>query len=483
MNFPFSAAMKPSFADASVRLLGVVALLGLSACAVGPDYVRPEVPVSPAFRELTGPYQGSPALGANWWSIFGDAELDALEADALKANHDLRAAFARVGQAKALSDAASAGFWPALSADPSLTRNRTSATSGSASRTQTAYSVPLELSYEVDIWGRVRRLSESADESVKLSAAEFAVVLQTVQANVAQNYFNLRGLDTQAAMLAKSLALYQHQVELVGKQVKAGLVPQTDLLQAKTQVEATTGQLNEVRRQRVNVEHALAVLTGRAPSGLSIPAKPLTTVVPVVPAGLPSELLGRRPDVAAAEHRLIAANAEIGQAKADYYPRLTLTGSAGFSTIDASKVVDWQSRVWSAGPSLHLPLFQGGKLDASLEAAKQRHEEALANYRTTVLNAFRETEDILNDLGNRVATAESQARMVASARETARLVEMQYRSGLTPYYQLMDAQRTLLSAELSAAQLQNLRLNSTVALVKAIGGGWKPADAPKLSAK
>ena len=471
--------MKPLLADSPAGILGVVALLGLSACAVGPDYARPEVPVSPAFRELTGPYKGSPALGANWWSIFGDAELDALEADALRANLDLGAAFARVGQARALGDAASAGFWPTLNADPSLTRNRTSATAGSVSRTQTSYSVPAELSYEVDVWGRVRRLSESADESVKLSASEFAVVLQTVEANVAQNYFNLRGLDTQAAMLAKSLGLYHHQVELVGKQVKAGLVPQTDLLQAQTQVEATAGQLNEVRRQRVNVEHALAVLTGRAPSELSIPAKPLTTVVPVVPAGLPSELLGRRPDVAAAEHRLIAANADIGQAKADYYPRLTLTGSAGFSTIDASKVVDWQSRVWSAGPSLHLPLFQGGKLDASLEAAKQRYAEALANYRASVLNAFRETEDVLNDLGNRVATAESQARMVASARETARLVDMQYRSGLTPYYQLMDAQRTLLSAELSAAQLQNLRLNSTVALVKAIGGGWDPKAEPK----
>jgi multidrug efflux system outer membrane protein len=175
----------------------------------------------------------------------------------------------------------------------------------------------------------------------------------------------------------------------------------------------------------------------------------------------------------------VAANAGIGQAKADYYPRLTLTGSAGFSTIDASKVVDWQSRVWSAGPSLHLPLFQGGKLDASLEGAKQRYEESLADYRLAVLTAFRETEDVLNDLSNRVGAAESQARVVASARETARLVEMQYRSGLTPYYQLMDSQRTLLTAELAAAQIQNLRLNSTVALVKAIGGGWDPKAEPK----
>jgi len=470
-------AMKPS--SAPFRLYGLAAVCMLSACAVGPDYVRPAIPVSPAFRELTGPYQGSPALGANWWSIFRDPDLDALEADAIKANETVRAAFARVGQARSLSDVAHAGFWPALSLDPSVQRNRTSETAGGVSRTQTSYAVPLELSYELDVWGRVRRLSESADANTRVSAAEFAVVLQTVQANVALNYFTLRALDTQAAMLTKSLGLYQRQAELVGKQVKAGLVPQTDLLQATTQAEMTTGQLNEVRRLRVNAEHALAVLTGRLPSELSLAPKSLTTEVPIVPAGLPSELLGRRPDVAAAEHRLIAANAAIGQAKADYYPRLTLTGSAGFSTIDASKVVDWQSRVWSAGPSLHLPLFQGGKLDASLDLAKQRYAESLADYRLAVLTAFRETEDVLNDLSNRVGAAESQARVVASARETARLVEMQYRSGLTPYYQLMDAQRTLLSAELAAAQIQNLRLNSTVALVKAIGGGWNPQAEPK----
>lgn len=462
------------------RFLGAASLLGLVACAVGPDYARPTTPTSAAFRELTGPYRGSPDLGADWWSIFKDPELDALESAALAANQDVRAAFARVGQARALSDIASSGFWPTLSANPSLTRNRTSDTAGGVSRTQTSYSVPVELSYELDLWGRVRRLSESADEATKFSASEFAVALQTVEANVALNYFNLRGLDAQAEMLTKSLALYQQQVELVRKKSAAGLVPRSDLLQAQTEVESATVQLTEVRRQRANVEHALAVLTGRAPSELSIPAKPLATVVPTVPAGLPSELLGRRPDVAAAEHQLIAANADIGQAKANYYPRLTLTGSAGFSTIDASKVVSWESRVWSLGPSLNLPLFQGGKLDASLEGAKQRHAEATANYRAAILNAFRDTEDALSDLSKRADSAESQARMVASARETARLVELQYRSGLAPYYQLMDAQRTLLTSELAAVQIQNQRLNSTVGLIKALGGGWKETSTVSL---
>lgn len=467
-------------ADLPARCLGVAVLLLLTACAVGPDYARPAVPASPAFRELTGPYQGSPELGENWWAVFRDAELDRLQADAMRANQDIRAAFARVGQARALSDAASAGFWPSLSANPSVERGRSSGTTGGVSRTQTNYSLPLDLSYELDVWGRVRRLSESADEATKLSATEFAVAMQAVQANVAQGYFNLRGLDTQAELLSRSLALYQRQAELVGKQAKAGLVPKADLLQAQTLVESATVQLAEVRRQRTNTEHALATLTGRAPAELSLPPKPLATVVPVVPAGLPSELLGRRPDVASAEHRLIAANADIGEAKANYYPRLTLTGSAGFSTINSSQVGDWPSRVWSLGPTLNIPLFQGGRLDAALEGAKQRYEEALANYRTAVLTAFRETEDVLNDLGNRREAAESQERLVAAARETVRLVEIQYRNGLAPYYQLMDAQRTLLSAELSAAQIQNLRLNSTVQLIKAIGGGWKPDAVPAL---
>lgn len=467
-------------ADLPARCLGVAALLLLTACAVGPDYSRPAVPASPAFRELTGPYQGSPELGANWWSVFRDTELDRLEEEAIRANQDVRAAFARVGQARALSDAAGAGFWPSLSANPSVERGRSSGTTGGVSRTQTNYSLPLDLSYELDVWGRVRRVSESADAATKLSATEFAVVMQAVQANVAQGYFNLRGLDTQAELLSRSLALYQRQAELVGKQAKAGLVPKADLLQAQTLVESATVQLAEVRRQRANTEHALATLTGRAPSELSLPPKLLARDVPVVPAGLPSELLGRRPDVASAEHRLIAANADIGEAKANYYPRLTLTGAAGFSTINSSQVVDWPSRVWSLGPTLNIPLFQGGRLDAAIEGAKQRHEEALANYRTAVLTAFRETEDVLNDLGNRRGAAEAQDRLVAAARETVRLVGIQYRNGLVPYYQLMDAQRTLLSAELSAAQIRNLRLNSTVQLIKAVGGGWKADVAPAI---
>lgn len=467
--------------DSTARCLGVAALLALSACAVGPDYARPAVPASPAFRELSGPYRGSPELGANWWSVFKDPELDRLEAEALRANQDIRAAFARVGQARALSDAANAGFWPSLSANPSVERNRTSGTTGGTSRTQTNYSLPLDLSYELDVWGRVRRLGESADEATKLSATEFAVALQAVQANVAQNYFNLRGLDTQAELLGQSLALYRRQAELVGKQAKAGLVPKADELQAQTLIESATVQLAEVRRQRSNTEHALALLTGRSPAELALAPKRLGTEVPVVPAGLPSELLGRRPDVASAEHRLIAANAAIGEAKANYYPRLTLTGSAGFSTINSSQVVDWPSRVWSLGPTLNIPLFQGGRLDASLEGARQRYEETLADYRTAVLTAFRETEDVLNDLGNRAEAAESQARLVAAAREAVRLVEIQYRNGLAPYYQLMDAQRTLLAAELAAAQIQNLRLNSTVQLIKAIGGGWKADVVPTLN--
>ena len=475
--------LRPS-ADLTARCLGVAAMVALSACAVGPDYARPEVPVSPAFRELSGPFQGSPELGANWWTVFRDPELDRLQAAAMRANQDIKAAFARVGQARALSDGARSGFWPSLTANPSVRRGRSSGTTGGVARTETSYALPLDLEYELDVWGRVRRLSESADASTKLSATEFAVAMQAVQADVAQHYFNLRGLDAQAAMLARSLELYRRQAELVGQESQAGLAPKSDLLQARTLIESALVQQAEVHRQRANTEHALAVLIGLAPSEFSLSPRPsgsTVTVVPVVPAGLPSELLGRRPDVAAAEQRLIAANADVGEARANYYPRLTLTGSAGFSTINSAQVVDWQSRVWSLGPTLSLPLFQGGRLDAAFAGARRRQEEALANYRTAILTAFRETEDVLSDLANRTAAAEAQARLVEAARETVRLVEIRRRAGLAPYYELMDAQRTLLAAELGIAQLDNLRLNSTVQLIKAIGGGWKPETEPKVA--
>lgn len=477
---------RPAFRVPHSLPLAALALTAFTGCSVGPDYERPELPQADAFRESADkPGAPGPKLAADWWTLFEDPDLNRLEADAMQANQDLFAAFARLNQARALSDAADAGFWPSISATPSLQRSRNSGTMSNTvnagGATTTSYSLPATLSYEADVWGRVRRLSESADAGAKASATDFAVVLQTVQSDVAQNYFNLRGLDSQISVLTKTIALFEKQVELTGKQHAVGLAPQTDLLQAQTLLESTRTQLIDARRQRANLEHALAVLTGKPPAALRIGELPLATPVPVIPAGLPAEMLGRRPDVASAELRLIAANANIGVAKANYYPKFMLTGTAGFATIDSSKMVDWESRVWSLAPSVSIPIFQGGRLDAELAQAKASYDESLAAFRAAVLGAYRDVEDALNDLRMRADAAASQARTLASARETFRLAELQYRNGLTNYLLVIDAGKTLLSNELSAAQIHNQRLVSSVQLIKALGGGWdKDAPVPEL---
>lgn len=472
---------------ASRTTLFLAAALTLAGCSVGPDYERPDAPKADAFKESTGaPGASAPAPAADWWKLFKDPDLDRLEDEAMKANQDIRAAFARVNAARAMSDAADAGFWPTIDATGTAQRNRASGTMSNSvnagGTTRTSYGGSLRLSYEADVWGRVRRLSESADASAKASITDFSVVLQTAQADVAQNYFNLRGFDTQVAVITKNLALFEKQVALIETQVKVGLAPRTDLLQARTLLESTRTQLIEARRQRANLEHALALLTGRPPAALALTPKPLDTAMPDIPAGLPVEILARRPDVTAAEYRLVAANADIGVAKANYYPKFTLTGSAGVQSIDTSKLADWESRVWSLAPSISIPLFQGGALDADLAAKKAAYDESLANFRTTVLTAFREVEDNLNDLHSRTEAAASQERTLVSARENARLAELAYRNGLTNYLLVIDAHRTLLANELSAAQLQNQRLVSGVLLIRALGGGWEkdtlPAFAP-----
>ena len=295
-----------------------------------------------------------------------------------------------------------------------------------------------------------------------------------MQADIAQDYFNLRGFDSQVDILARNLGLFEKSLALTQTQYKSGLAPKTDVLQAQTLVETTRTQLTEAQRQRADLEHALAILIGLPPSAFSLAPKPLATAVPVVPPGLPSDLLGRRPDVAEAEHQLTSANANIGVAKANYYPRLMLTGTAGFETINTSQAVDWQSRIWSLGPSLSIPLFQGGALDAALEQNKERYNELLADYRTAILGAYRDVENALNDLHRYADEAASQDRSLGSARESYRLVDLQYREGITSYLQVLVSGQTLLANELTASQIQNQRLVSTVSLIKAIGGGWDP---------
>lgn len=486
-------------------VVGALACATLTSCtAVGPNYQRPGFEVPGAFASATQPStqpstQPVATLGRDWWRLFGDPALTKLEEDAVTANTDLQAAVARVGQARAANRLALSQFYPVVALNPSIDRARTPGTSSrtvsgnvdttggtttvsrstaSGARTATTVRIPFDLSYEIDVWGRVRRTVESAEAAVRASEDDYQVVLQTLQADVAQNYFNLRSLDAQAQILEKNVQAYQQQITLTQTQRKAGLVGPLDVAQAQTLLNSTQAQQIDIRRQRADTEHALAVLLGRPPSEITVLNQPLDLAPPQIPPGLPSGLLRRRPDVTAAEQNLIAANAQIGVATAAFYPTFRLTGSAGWASIDTSHAFDWENRIWSIGPSVSIPIFTGGQLTAQLEQTRARYEELNANYRGTILAAYRDVEDSLTDLHLRADEAQSQDQAVQYAREYLRLSQIQYKGGLTNYLQVIDAERTLLSNELSAVQILNQRLISTVLLIKSLGGGWDASMAP-----
>jgi len=460
----------------------VAGLLALAGCEVGPTYERPAVETPRAFKSATQPAsQPAPALGQTWWQLFGDPQLTKLEQAAGESNQDLKAAVARVAQGRAAVQSTRSGLFPTIMLDPSVTRSRSSGNGPSGkSTTGTLIQSPLDLSYEVDIWGRVRRAIESSQAQLQASTYDVEVIRQTLQADVAIDYFALRSLDAQSQIVERNVALFRRQVELTERQHKVGIVSQIDVVQAQAQLDATIAQGIELQRQRADLEHALAILLGQAPADLLVAVQPLDLTPPTIPPGLPADLLRRRPDVAEAEANLIAANAQIGVATANFYPVVQLTGVAGFESISPRNVVDWQSRIWSLGPSVSIPIFEGGRLTAALQQAKARYEELQANYRTAVLNAYRDVEDALTDIHHFADGLDAQSRALAASRESLRLAETQYQQGLTSYLQVIDADRTLLANELATAQIINQRLAATVLLIKAIGGGWDiPAPATR----
>ena len=473
----------PSHLHRRERRIGGAAAVIASAltlsCAVGPDYQRPTLDVPEKFAGAEAPAPDHAGVAPEWWKLFGEPELDELEKAALAANLDLQAAAARVVEARAAARVAGSQYYPVITFDPSVNRSRVATTSPTGagrtgSATVTNVKIPFDLSYEVDVWGRVRRADEAAVATAQASADDFDVVLLTLTADVAQGYFNLRSLDAQAEILGRSIELYRRQVELTTTQKRVGLVGQTDVLQAETQLDATTALEVEVRRQRADAEHALAILTGRPPGEVTLAVRGLELEPPAIPVGLPPDLLRQRPDIAKAEHDLVAANAAIGVAQADLYPQLTLTGSAGFQNLDAGKVIDWPLRFWSIGAGLTAPIFEGGRLTAELEQAKARRQEVEAIFRSVVLTAIGDVETALTDLHLRSDAGTAQARAVVSARNYLRLAELQYRQGVIGYLQVIDADRTLLSNELLLAQILDQRFAATVLLIKALGGGWSP---------
>ena len=457
--------------------LALMASLAAGGCLLGPHYERPALEVPQAYREPTA--AGAKPVEGDWWTLFEDPVLTALEEQARAANQDLQAAMARVAEARSTARIAESDFFPVITLDPSrqnarLSANRPASSSASISgKTTSDTRVPFDLSYEIDLWGRVRRTFESATAAARASADDYGVVALTLAADVAQQYFAVRSLDAQDEILRASIAVFSDQLHLVEARYRAGLVSELDVAQARTQLQSTVAQEIDVRRLRAESEHALAVLCGQPAPDFSVAAQAPPGLPPEVPAGLPSALLEGRPDIAEAEQHLVAANAEIGVAEALFFPQVRLTGAAGLESADFGDLLKWESRIWSIGPSISVPVFEGGRLRANLEGARARCEEAVAAYRETVLAAFRDVEDALVGVRLRADQSDAQAQAVEAATRAVAVAKSQYQHGITDYLQVIIADRARLDLELSAAQTREAQLDATVLLVKAIGGGWQ----------
>jgi multidrug efflux system outer membrane protein len=469
--------------------LGLCALLLVSGCTVGPDYERPAAPATPAWKEA-GPWkEAAPkdAIGKGaWWELFGDPVLNDLQAKAEAANPDLKAAVARVGQARAIARLTESDFYPTISLNPSANReryteNRTvQPTTLAKSYTANTFQIPVDLSYEVDLWGRVRRTVEASTAAAEAAVASYETVRLTMHSDVASAYFALRAIDSDHVVLRKTLDLRRESLRLAQARLRLGAGNDLDVSRAETELTTTEAESIGMERRRAEVEHALAVLTGRTPSEVSIPEKPLDLQPPAIPAGMPSELLERRPDVAEAERRMAASNAEIGIATTAYYPSLNLTASFGFESRELKTLFDWQSRVWTLGAGLAAPLYQGGRVDADVARAKARYEESVAQYRSRLLVAFQEVEDGLSGLRILAEQAEAQSRAVLASRRTATLTTSRYNAGLVSYFEVVDAERTVLQNERQATLIQGQRLVASVFLIKALGGGWQDSAIRKV---
>jgi NodT family efflux transporter outer membrane factor (OMF) lipoprotein len=457
----------------------------LAGCAAGPDYVRPQIEAPAQFKEMQGWRQAEPrdALPrGTWWTMFGDRELDALMARVDLSNQTLRAAEARFRQSRALADQARAALFPALSANASATRSKSPSLSNQPSFAVGAvnnYNVALNTSWELDVWGRVRRSVEAGEASWQASAADLEAARLSAYAALAQNYFALRVADATRQVLEDTVAAYQRTLELTRNRYAAGVVARVDVVQAEVQWKSARAQLVDVGVERAQLEHAIALLVGEAPAAFSIERAPFAASMPAIPVGLPSELLERRPDIAAAERNAAAANARIGVAQAAFFPTITLSGAAGFRSTDSANLFTTPSRFWSLGGALAQAVFDGGLREAQKEQAIAVYDEDAATYRQTVLTAFQEVEDNLAALRILEEEARLQDEVVQAARHALELTTNQYKAGIVSYLNVISAQTTLLSNERTASSLLGRRLTASVALVKASGGGWSAESLPR----
>ncbi|UVE19642.1 efflux transporter outer membrane subunit [Pseudomonas sp. LS44] len=469
--------------------------LTLSACAIGPDYQRPSLAggTPTAFKHAAGWKAATPANALQsdaWWQLYGDAQLNQLIERLNANNQSLASSEAQYRQARALTRGARAAFFPTIGTNVGVSRagqgggsNTISTSDGisvsgsSAANVSKSYEASLGVSWELDLWGKLRRQLEADNASMDASAADLAGVRLSLQSELVQSYLQLRVLDEQKRLLEATVVAYQRALKLTDNQYNAGIVPKSDVTQARTQLKSTQAQSIDLEYQRAQLEHAIAVLIGVPPSEFDLAELDQVPALPEIPLNVPSALLERRPDIAASERRVIAANADIGVEQAAYYPDLVLSASGGYRSGSLNDWISAPNRFWSIGPQFAMTLFDGGIIRSRVEQAEASYDQTVADYRQSVLDGFREVEDYLVQLD--VFTRESavQEEALASARDSLRLIENQYKAGTIDYNSVVNVQTSALSNERTLLSLQGSRLTASVQLIAALGGGW---DAAKI---
>ena len=459
----------------------------LAGCTVGPNYHRPPVPTAPAFE---GPHDQAsatavPAIAwSNWWTVFHDPVLDNLETQSAGANRDIRIALAHVDQANAMARSVHSNQLPTVGADPSVSRTREAQDSpGNVTRPGPAATfndllLPLTLNYEIDAWGKIRRMVQSANASAQASTADLHFVQLSVSASVAVDYYSLREADAELSILDATIDALQHGYQIVDNQFEHGLVSELDVRQAQTLLDQVRSQRDAMNIQRSQLEHAIAELLGRPPEGFHIAPDPTLETPPAIPAGVPSQLLERRPDIIAAERSMASASAQIGVAKAAYFPDLSIGALAGYESTYPAAIVNWQNAIASVIGSATAPIFTGGRLKANLDQARASYRGSVSEYEKTVLIAYQQVEDQLAALHFLTLQQQDSTSAVVSSRDEERIAENRYKAGLVSYLNVVFAEQTLLQNEQSETEVSGQQLLATVVLVKALGGGWENQPHP-----
>jgi NodT family efflux transporter outer membrane factor (OMF) lipoprotein len=467
-------------------VLGLVVLLG-GGCTVGPNYRTPTVETPTAYKEATDWKPAQPNdqnLGGNWWTIFKDPKLDELELQVNVSNQNLKEAEAQYQQARAVLRYSRADYYPTVTAGPSADRTRVSSNapppgSNFDGITYNDYVVPIDLSYEADVWGRVRRTVESYREQAQASAADLATVNLSLHADLAVDYFEARTLDAEEQLLNSTVKEYEDALDLTQSRYQGGLSSEVEFQQAKTQLDTTRAQAIDVGVLRAQYEHAVAILIGKPPAEFSLPPIPLTAPPPTIPISVPSELLERRPDIAAAERRVASANAQIGVAKSAYYPVIGLSAGGGFESTSITTLLSGPSGLWSFGGSALGTVFDVGRRRALTDQARAGYNVQVAAYRQSVLTGFQEVEDNLAALRILENEARVQDEAVTAAQSSLDLSNTRYTGGVTSYLEVTVAQSAALSDEVTAVNILGRRMANTVLLIQALGGGWDRSSLPQ----